>query len=205
MSKMKADIKAEWEVTDLGEPSKIIGIEITMNMGSIAISQSKYIESILKKEGLEHANPVGMPLDPNTPLEPNPEGNEGNHSNSFARLLGELQFIANATRPDIAYTVNRLASYTTNPSLQHVGALKRILRYLKGMKTHGIVYKALPQEPNFFYGYADASYGNADDRRSISRYVFLAGNGAITWSLRKQVSIALSSTEAEYVALAKAA
>ena len=105
MNKMKMDIKAKWEVTDLGEPSKIIGIEITMSKDSIVISQRKYIESILKKEGLEHANPVGMPLDPNTPLEPNPEGNEGDCSNSFARLLGELQFIANATRPDIAYAV----------------------------------------------------------------------------------------------------
>ena len=114
---MKSDIKAKWEVTDLGTPSKIMGIKITISKDSIAISQSKYIESILKKEGLEHANPVGMPLDPNAPLEPNPEGNEGNCSNSFTRLLGELQFIANATRPDIAYVVNRLVAYTANPSL----------------------------------------------------------------------------------------
>jgi len=205
MNKMKSDIRAEWEVTDLGEPSKIVGIEIMMSKDSIAISQRQYIKSILKKEGLERSNPVAMPLDPNAPLKPNPEGNKGNRSNSFARLLGELQFIANATRPDIAYTVNRLASYTTNLSLQHVGVLKRILRYLSGTRTHGIVYKALPQEPNFFFGYADASYRNVDDRRSISGYVFLAGNGAITWSSRKQVSIALSSTEAEYVALAEAA
>ena len=204
MKKMKSDIKAEWEVTDLGEPSKIVGIEITMEKDSIAISQTKYIESILKKEGLERCNPVGMPLDPNSPLEPNPEGNVGSRSNSFARLLGELQFIANATRPDIAYAVNRLASYTANPSLQHVGALKRILRYLAGTKTYGIVYKALPEQPSFFFGYADASYGNADDRRSISGYVFLAGNGAITWSSRKQISIALLSTEAEYVSLSEA-
>jgi len=146
-----------------------------------------------------------MPLDPNTPLVPNPEGNVRDRSNSFARLLGELQFIVNATRPDIAYAVNRLASYTANPSIQHVGALKRILRYLSGMKTHSIMYKAVPQEPSFFFGYANASYGNADDRRSITGYVFLAGNGAITWCLRKQISIALSSTEAEYVALSEAA
>ena len=176
MNKMKSDIKAEWEVTNLGEPSKIVGIEITMGKDSIAISQNKYIESILKKEGLKRANPVGMPLDPNTPLKPNPEGNEGSYSNSFTRLLGELQFIANATRPDIAYAVNRLAAYTANPSLQHVGVLKCILQYLSGTRTHGIVYKALPQEPNFFYRYADASYRNADNRRLISRYVFLAGN-----------------------------
>ena len=197
MNKMKSDIRAKWEVTDLGEPSKIVGIKITMSRDSIAILQSKYIKSILKKEGLEQANPVAMPLDPHTPLVPNPEGNVSDCSNSFARLLGELQFIVNATRPDIAYAVNRLASYTANPSLQHVGALKRILRYLSGMRNHGIVYCALPQQPSFFYGYADASYGNADNRRSISRYVFLAGNGAITWCLRKQVSIALSEAARE--------
>jgi len=106
MNKMKADIKAKWEVTDLGEPSKIVGIKITIGKDSIAISQSKYIELILKKEGLKQANPVAMPLDPNSPLKPNPEGNVGNCSNSFARLLGELQFIANTTRPNIAYAVN---------------------------------------------------------------------------------------------------
>ena len=75
-----------------------------------------------------------MPMDPNDKIKPNPDGNEGSRSNSYAKLLGELQFLANATRPDIAYTVNRLAAYTANPSLQHVGAVKRILRYLKGTK-----------------------------------------------------------------------
>jgi hypothetical protein len=205
MKKMKSDIKAEWEVMDLGEPSKIIGIEIMMNKDTIAISQSKYIESILKKEGLERCNPITMLLDPSTPLEPNPEGNEGDQSNSFARLLGELQFIANATRPDIAYAVNRLVSYTANLSLQHVRALKCILRYLSGTKHLGIVYRALPEQPSFFFGYVDASYGNMDGCKSISGYIFLARNGAITWSSRKQISIALSSTEAKYVALSEAA
>ena len=203
MNKMKADIKAKWEVTDLGEPSKIVSIEITIDNDLIAISQSKYIESILKKKGLEQVNPVAMPMDPNALLIPNPEGNKGDRSNLFARLLGELQYIANTTRPDIAYVVNRLALYTANPSLQHIGALKRILRYLSGTRTHGIVYRALPQEPSFFFGYTDALFGNVDDCRSISGYVFLAGNGAITWCLRKQITITLSLTKAEYVALSE--
>ena len=204
INKMKTDIKAKWEVTNLGEPSKIVGIEIIISRDSITISQTRYIKSILKKEGLEHSNPVEMPLDPNSPLKPNPEGNEGNHSNLFIRLLGELQFIANTTRPDIAYVVNRLVLYTANPSLQYVGVLKCILQYLKGTKDHGIVYKALSLEPNFFYRYADASYRNMDNHRLISNYVFLARNGAITWSLRKQVSIALLSTKAEYITLSEA-
>ena len=204
IDKAKADIRSEWEVTDLGEPSKIVGIEITMSPESIAISQHKYIEYVLDKEKLERCNSVGTLLDPNVPLEPNPKGSQGDRSNSYARLLGELQYIANGTRPDIAYAVNRLASYTANPSLQHHMALKRVLRYLSGTWTLGIVYKALPLQPSFFHGYADAAYGNADDKRSTTGYVFMAGEGAITWSSKKQISTALSSTEAEYVALSEA-
>jgi hypothetical protein len=132
MNKMKLDIKSEWEVTDLREPTKIVGIEIMMTPDSIAISSSKYIKSILQKEGLGRSNPVLTPLDPNVILVPNPEGNAGDHSNSFVCLLGELQYIACATHSDIQYAVNRLASYMANPSLQHTTALKCILRYLSG-------------------------------------------------------------------------
>jgi hypothetical protein len=203
--KAKADIKSKWEITDLGIPSKIVGIELTISPDAIFISSSKYIESILQREDLGRTNCVSTPLDPNIALVPNPEGKDGDRSNAYASLLGELQYIANATRPDIAYAVNRLASYTANPSLQHQIALKRVLRYLSGTRTHGITYKALPDRPDFFSGYADASYGNADGHRSITGYVFLAGDGAITWSSKKQISTALSSTQAEYVALSEAA
>ena len=144
------------------------------------------------------------PLNTNIKLEPNPDGNEGNRSNSFARLLGD-----NCTRPDIAFAVNRLASYTANPSLQHFIAVKRILRYLAGTQDHGITYsKSLAFtniDDNNFYGFADAAFANHDDLKSTSGYVFLASGGAITWKSKKQTTIALSSTEAEYVALSEAA
>jgi hypothetical protein len=80
---------------------------------------------------------VSMPLDPNVPLEPNPEESEGNRSNTFARVLGELQFLANATRPDIIFAVNRLGSFTANPSLQHITTLKRVLRFYPEPKIMG--------------------------------------------------------------------
>jgi hypothetical protein len=135
-----AQLKAEWEITDLGEPVKIVGIEIALGDRSITISQCRYLESILRKEHMDTANPVGMPLDPNVVLEPNPDGNTGDCSNSYARLIGELQFIANVTRPDIAYAISRLSSYTANPTLQHVSALKWVLRYLSGTRSYGITY-----------------------------------------------------------------
>lgn len=205
---MKSEIKSEWEVTDMGEPAKIVGIEITKDDNSITISQEKYIDKILKREGMDESNPVSMPMDPNIKIKPNPDGNQGSRSNYYAKLLGELQFLTNSTRPDIGYAVNKLAAYTANPCLQHVGALKRLLRYLKGTKSLGIKYTAKPQNElqnsNLFFGYADAAYANTDDYKSISGYVFIVGGGAITWRSKKQTTIALSSTEAEYVALAEA-
>jgi hypothetical protein len=121
--------------------------------------------------------------------------------------LGNLQFISNSTRPDISYAVNKLAAYTTNPGLQHHGAIKRILRYLAGMKTLGITYRKSQdgtEDDNLFHGYADAAYANTDDLKSTTGYVFLAVGGAITWKSKKQTVIALSSTEAEYIALSEA-
>jgi hypothetical protein len=106
--------------------------------------------------------------------------------------------------PDICYTVNQLVAYTTNLSLHHTTALKCVLCYLSGTKSYRIIYQSLPHQSNFFYGYTDAAYGNADEYRSTTRYIFITGEGAITWSSKKQIATALSSTEAEYVALSKA-
>jgi len=96
--------------------------------------------------------------------------------------------------------VNRLASYTANPSLQHVIAVNRILRYLAGTKDLGITYSknSTNLSENSFFGFADAAFANHDDHKSTS-------GGAITWKSKKQTTIALSSTEAEYVALSEAA
>jgi hypothetical protein len=200
----KAGLEAEWELTDLGEPVKIMGIEIALNDHSVTISQRRYLENILRKEKMDRANPVGMPLDPGISLEPNPDGNDGNRSNSYARLIGELQFLANATRPDITYAISRLSSYTANPTMQHVTALKRVLRYLSGTRSYGITYRDVLDHPNQFLGYADAAFASADEPRSTTGYVFMMAGGAITWFSKKQSIIAMSSTEAEYIALSEA-
>ena len=207
MKKTKEEHQSKWTVTDMGEPQKIIGIEITKSE-SIIILQEKYIENIPRREGMLDANPVSTPMDPNNKINPNPDGNKGSRSNSYAKLLRELQFLTNAIRPDITYAVNKLSAYTANPSLQHVGAAKRILRYLKGTKNLAIKYSAetptQQQNSNSFYGYADAAYANMDDYKLTSGYVFIAGGGTITWRSKKQTTIALSSMEAEYVALSEA-
>jgi hypothetical protein len=206
MAKMKASLQRTWQVTDLGEPTKIVGIEVARDRDSLTICQRLYIDSILSKQGLAKADKVSTPLDHNVPIQPNPEGNEGNRSNAYAQLLGSLQFLANATRPDIAYAVNRLASYTANPSMQHQTALKRVLRYLSGTKNYALTYRTIPNaDGNMFHGFADAAFANNDDCTSTSGYVFLAQGGALTWRSVKQTLVTLSTTHTEYVALSESA
>jgi hypothetical protein len=89
--------------------------------------------------------------------------------------------------------------------MQHVTALKRIMRYLSGTRDYGITYHNSPIHPDAFLGYADAAFANNEDYKSTSGYVFIAQGGAITWRSKKQTTIALSSTEAEYVAISEAA
>ena len=145
---MKNMLSSEWEVTDLGEPHKMVSIEVMHTDNSISISQQKYIENLLHKEEMLDVNPVAMPMDPNIKLAPNLDNNKLNCSNSYAKLLGCLQFILNLTRLDISFAVSKLAAYTANPGLQHHSAIKWILRYLAGMENLGITYGNTPGETN---------------------------------------------------------
>jgi len=176
---MKEQISHNWQVTDLGEPSKIIGIQIKRGNDYISITQTQYINAILTKEKMECTNPVATPLDHNVPIEPNPDLSEGDRSNPFAKLLGELQYLANTTQPDIAFAVNRLASYTANPSTQHYSMIKRILHYLAGTKDYGITYRKSYNSAHCLIAYADAAYGNADEKKSTTGIVCIAARGAI--------------------------
>jgi len=119
--------------------------------------------------------------------------------------LLSLMYLAVATRPDIAYAVYRLGSYMASPNMSHWTMAKRILRYLSGTKDLGITYQAKKPTPdeNHFIGYSDASYANNDDLTSVSGYVSLMNGGAISWGSKKQSDVSLSSTEAEYIALAE--
>ena len=134
MKQTKDQIGTRWQVTNLGKPSKIIGIQIIRDTDSIMIAQCQYIENLLERHQMTHANPVATPMDPNNTPKPSEETATVDRSNPYAQLLGKLQYLTNAMQPDITYAVHKLASYTANPTLEHHSTLKRILRYLKGSK-----------------------------------------------------------------------
>ena len=113
-------------------------------------------------------------------------------------------YLSVSSRPDITYSVSTLAKFSSHPNKQHWIALKRVLRYLKGTVLHGITYTRKSSKECISYSDADWA-GDLDDRKSTSGYLFQVSGGAVTWRSKKQSSVALSTAEAEYMALSSAA
>ncbi|CAK9816498.1 Retrovirus-related Pol polyprotein from transposon TNT 1-94 [Anthophora quadrimaculata] len=149
-------------------------------------------------------NPVSTPISPGTGLQKR-EGpaNREDGKLPYRELIGSLMYLAAATRPDITYAVSYLSQFLTCYDKTHWAATKRVLRYLKHTMDLSIEYGPT-DEP--LKGYVDADWANCPaDRRSYTGYAYVLANGAISWNSRKQQTVALSSTEAEYMALAEAA
>ena len=107
------------------------------------------------------------------------------------------------TRPDLAAAVGVLSQFAADPCPTHWQALKRVFRYIQGTRTHGIEFRASSQDG--LQGFSDADWaGDTMSRRSTSGYAFLMSGGCISWKSKKQRTVALSSTEAEYMALSEA-
>jgi hypothetical protein len=113
-----------------------------------------------------------------------------------------LQYVT-LTRPDIAYAVNKVCQFLHSPIDVHLMAAKHILRYLKGAKSIGLMLSKSGSQ--LMYAFLDADWaGSIDDRRSTGGFAIFYDPNLIFWSSKKQPTIARSSTELEYKALANA-
>ncbi|XP_016732652.1 secreted RxLR effector protein 161-like [Gossypium hirsutum] len=131
------------------------------------------------------------------------EGNPVEDQSYYRSIVGALQYVV-ITRPDIAYSVNKVCQFMHNPLDVHFKAVKRILRYLQGTLSYGVRFTRASKF--LLEGYSDASWGvDIDDRRSTSRfYIFLGGN-PVSWSSKKQTVVSRSTAEAEYRSVAHTA
>ena len=120
----------------------------------------------------------------------------------YLQMIGSLMYLMNM-RPDIFFAVNILSQFLTDPRHVHLMVAKHAVRYLKGKVDHGLKYE-VNQKINL-EGYVDSDWaGSSIDRKSTSGCCFSMGSGVISWFSRKQSCVALSTTEAEYVAACSA-
>ena len=117
----------------------------------------------------------------------------------YAKAIGSIMYAALGTRPNIAFAIQHLSQFTTSYGPEHWTAIKHVLRYLKGTQDGRIIFR---QEAGLNLEiFKDADYTNRADALSIGGYISILGGGTIAWSSKKQRTVALSTTEAEYIAL----
>lgn len=200
LENIKQALKNNFDMTDLGNLQTFLGINFKREEEKIYMSQTPYILNLLKRFNMENCNPVSTPME--IKMEENCE-EKIDAEIPYRELVGCLMYLMITTRPDICMAVNYFSRQQSNPTETHWRGLKRILRYLKGSANLSLVYKR--QASEVLVGYTDADWGGNLDRKSTSGYLFKCFGNTICWTTKKQSTVAQSSTEAEYIALAMGA
>ncbi|XP_074377067.1 secreted RxLR effector protein 161-like [Apium graveolens] len=186
-------------MTDIGQMSYFLGIEVKKNEDGIFMSQKKYEEKILKKFRMEECKPKSTPAEPNIKLRVDLT-RESVNPTLFKSMVGSPRYLT-FTRLDIMYAVGLVSGYMEKLKQDPFMTAKRILWYIKGMLDQGLFY--MHAQDSKLVGYSDSDYGgDLDDGKITSRYAFHLGSAIFSWSSKKQKTVALSTCEAEYMAAA---
>ena len=197
-----ASLATRFSIKDLGDLHYFLGIKVTRNSHGLHLMQSKYISDLLNKVNMQNTKAVSTPLNPAEKLSLN-LGKPLSDPSQYRTVVGSLEYLS-FTRPDIAYAVNKLSQYMHSPTDAHWTATKRVLRYLAGTMSHGILLRK--NNPLSLHAYSDADWaGDRDDFVSTNAYVVYLGGHPISWSSKKQKGVSRSSTEAEYRPVANTA
>jgi len=183
-----------------------VGVEIVRDMEgkSIFLHQSGYIKRILEKFNMAHSNGAPTPLEVGHSLNRQETlDTEPVEDVPYPEALGSLLYCATGTRPDIAQALSILSKYSREPRSQHWQAVKRVFRYLRSTTDYGLLYRKIENPKVVCYSDADWA-GDQDNRKSTSGMVTFLTSGPISFRAQQQSVVALSTTEAEYIAASEA-
>lgn len=204
MNEVKQAIAERFVVKDLGALKHFLGMSIIQKPDAVWLGQSAYTKRVLDRYNMSEAKPAMTPVDTSVKLTKSDDNDEPVNQELYQSAVGSLLFLSMWTRPDITYAVGNVAKFCAKPSKKHWEAVKRIMRYLKGTINLGLQYEKGNSEECI--GYSDADWaGDVQDRKSTSGYMFQMSGTAVSWRSKKQSCVALSTAEAEYMALASAA
>ena len=196
----KQEVSKSFLMKDLGALKWMLGMEIIRNRAvrTVEVKQTAYIEQVLARFGMSNCKPVSTPMDKDLVrcMEKN-----STFDYAYAQMVGSLMYAGVISRPEIMYAVQNLARQMQATTPEYHKAAKWLLRYLQGTKELGIKLGGVGKTVELVC-YCDADWGsNKECRRSTTGYVFMLGGGAVSWSSRLQTTVALSTAEAEYMAL----
>jgi hypothetical protein len=198
----KEEMKANFQMSDLGLLSFYLGIEVHQGDSGITLRQTAYAKRVVELAGLTDCNPALTPLEKRLKLSCDSTTEEVD-ATQYRRLMGSLRYLAH-TRPDLAFSVGYVSPFMQRPTTEHQQVVKRIIRYVAGTLDHGLYYPKCPGEAHLV-GYSD-SYHTDDiyTSKSTSGILFFFGKRLVSWQSVKQQVVALSGCEAKYIAASTA-
>ncbi|GJX04070.1 putative ribonuclease H-like domain-containing protein [Tanacetum coccineum] len=192
-------MQKEFKMSSMGELTFFLGLQVKQSNGGIFLSQDKYVKDILNKFDFRTIKPASTPIEAHKSLGKDEEG-EDVDVHLYRSMIGCLMYLT-ASRPDIMFAVCLCARFQVTPKVSHLHAVKRIFRYLKHQPNLGLWYPK--DSPFHLEAFSDSDYaGDNHDRRSTSGGCQYLGRRLVSWQCKKQTIVAISSTEAEYVAAA---
>ena len=215
VKRFRSELEATWQITALGEPKLIVGIAVRRDRANrtIMLSQTALIDKIISVYGQKDANPANTPilhgaqlLTPDPQEELSAEEREQLAKLPYRSLVGSLMYVASGTRPDIMFAVSKLSRFLSCYREAHWQAAVRVVRYLKGTRDMELELGGVSTSLSLI-GYCDSDYANDprhEGRRSVAGHCFSLGSGMVSWSSKKQKTIADSTCAAEYMAASEA-
>ncbi|GKB30815.1 putative ribonuclease H-like domain-containing protein [Tanacetum coccineum] len=192
-------MQKEFKMSSMGELTFFLGLQVKQTTAGIFLSQDKYVKDILNKFDFRTIKPASTPIEAHKSLGKDEEG-EDVDVHLYRSMIGCLMYLT-ASRPDIMFAVCLCARFQVTPKVSHLHAVKRIFRYLKHQPKLGLWYPK--DSPFHLEAFSDSDYaGDNHDRRSTSGGCQYLGRRLVSWQCKKQTIVAISSTEAEYVAAA---
>lgn len=201
---IKHQISSKFKIVDQGPLNYFLGMEVERDgeTGAITLCQKKYINEMLTEYNMQDCKPMSTPLDEGFQLKCISDTCKKVDATKYQSLIGTLMYLALTTRPDILHSVCKLSQRNKDPHIEHETAAKHIIRYLSKTKDLKMHYFRTGKP---IQGFVDADWGGDPiERKSYTGYVFFYGGSAFSWESKKQATVALSSTEAEYIAFCAA-
>ena len=203
----KKRVQDFFEMTDKNECSFYLGMHVEQQGTGVRLHQTTYVSKILERFQLQDLPSVSTPCDPNTKLhkaDPVEYSASDKYRTTYLSMFGSLNYLPTISRPDLAYAVSLTGRFNANPSQDHMDAVVRVYKYLVKTLNAGIAYKNTGNA--IVQGFVDSDYaGCPDTRRSTTGWVFTLAGGPVSWSSKRQATVADSTCEAEYIAAGEAA